>query len=343
MRSAIRYLVAAAALLAVLNVPSLSAAPGASTVKVMTQNMDAGTDFGLALAFVFSETPTVGIDLTYQELQQGHFAERAAILAGQIAASQPDLVSLQEVTNWHVIPTDETVDVDQLGLLLQALTDLGQHYSVVGDHLLTNLGAPMSDGRVLTYLDSDVVLKRDDAGLTITNPREGLFTHNLVIPGTPLGDLEFDQGWIALDVTRSGNTFTLVDTHLITTVPGLDLTDLQASQALDIAGLFGGLSDVVVAGDFNSNATHTPPEHTLSVQIMAQAGFTDTWPVANPGQPGFTWPLYVEDPLAVHPNGPFERIDFIFERGLGIEAVRRIGWTGAHASDHAGVIATLSF
>lgn len=343
MRFVTRNVVRSAAVLALISLSSLSAAPRTATVTVMTQNMDAGTDFGLALAFIFSPTPKVGIDLTYQEVQQGHFAERAAILAGQIAASQPDLVSLQEVTSWHVIPTDETVDVDQLGLLLQALTDLGQHYSVVGDHLLTNLGAPMTDGRVLTYLDSDVVLERDGAGLTITNLRDGLFTNNLVIPGTPLGDLEFDQGWIAADVTRSGDTFTLVDTHLITPVPGLDLTDLQSSQALDIAGLFGGLDHVVVAGDFNSNVTHTPPDHTLSVQIMAQAGFADTWPVANPGQPGFTWPLYVEDPLAAHPNGPFERIDFIFERGLGIESVRRIGWTGAHASDHAGVIAALSF
>jgi len=76
---------------------------------------------------------------------------------------------------------------------------------------------------------------------------------------------------------------------------------------------------------------------------MLASGLTDTWPAANHGNPGFTWPLYVEDPLAAHPEGPFERIDFIFERGLAINSVDRVGWTGLHASDHAGVVADLGF
>jgi endonuclease/exonuclease/phosphatase family metal-dependent hydrolase len=100
---------------------------------------------------------------------------------------------------------------------------------------------------------------------------------------------------------------------------------------------------VVVAGDFNSNVTHTPPEQTPSVGKMLTAGYIDTWPVVNHGNPGFTWPLYVEDPLAAHPEGPFERIDFIFERGFTIRSVDRIGWKAPHASDHAGVVATLAF
>jgi endonuclease/exonuclease/phosphatase family metal-dependent hydrolase len=76
---------------------------------------------------------------------------------------------------------------------------------------------------------------------------------------------------------------------------------------------------------------------------MLTFGFTDAWAAANHGQPGFTWPLYVEDPPAAHPNGPFERIDFIFERGFSIQSVDRIGWKAPHASDHAGVVAALTF
>ena len=72
---------------------------------------------------------------------------------------------------------------------------------------------------------------------------------------------------------------------------------------------------------------------------MLSSGFTDAWSTTNPGNPGFTWPLSVEDPLAGHPSGPFERIDFIFETGLAIQAVDRIGWKAPHASDHAGVVA----
>jgi hypothetical protein len=71
-----------------------------NTVKVMTQNMDAGTDLKLAVAYINTPTPTVGIDLTYQEILQSNFAARAAILAQEIASNKPDVVSLQEVTLW---------------------------------------------------------------------------------------------------------------------------------------------------------------------------------------------------------------------------------------------------
>jgi len=76
---------------------------------------------------------------------------------------------------------------------------------------------------------------------------------------------------------------------------------------------------------------------------MLTSGLTDAWPAVNHGNPGFTWPLYVEDPLAAHPKGPFERIDFIFERGFAIQSADRIGWKAPHASDHAGVVAALVF
>jgi hypothetical protein len=57
----------------------------------MTQNMDAGTDLGFALAYLNTSTPTVGIDLTYQEILQSDFAGRAAILssAGVVPVSDP--------------------------------------------------------------------------------------------------------------------------------------------------------------------------------------------------------------------------------------------------------------
>jgi hypothetical protein len=69
---------------------SMWAGPGDTTVTVMTQNMDAGTDLGFALACLNTSTPTVGIDLTYQELLQGNFAGCAAILAQEIAAAKPN-------------------------------------------------------------------------------------------------------------------------------------------------------------------------------------------------------------------------------------------------------------
>lgn len=316
-----------------------------TTVTVMTQNMDAGTDLKLALAYLNTSTPTVGIDLTYQEILQSNFPARAAILAQEIAATEPQLVSLQEVTLWSTGPdaANQSPLFDQLQLLLGALAAHGQNYSVVAVNPLTQIALPMSNGVWLGFLDRDAVLVRNDAGLDLSNVRQGTYGNHLTIP-SPLGGIDVPRGWIAADVTTNGTTFTFVDTHLESTYPGQPQVNLlQAAQAQELAILFSGTAHVVIAGDFNSNATPTPPEQTESAKIMLTYGFTDSWRTANHGNPGFTWPLYVEDPFAPHPQGPFERIDFIFESGFGIQSVDRIGLKAPHASDHAGVVAALTF
>jgi endonuclease/exonuclease/phosphatase family metal-dependent hydrolase len=316
-----------------------------ATVTVMTQNMDAGTDLGFVLAYLNTSTPTVGIDLTCQELPKSDFEGRATELARQIAEVKPDLISLQEVTLWSSGPDPYhlTPLFDQLALLLSALEGSGEEYVVLAVNPLTTAALPMSSGTWLGYLDRDVVLMRNRPGLTAANIRKNTFAAILTMP-TPLGELKAPQGWIAADVTVSGSTFTVVETHLQSMIPGHpEVAQLQVLQAQELASTDFGTNPVVIAGDFNSNATHTPPERTPSVAVMESAGYIDTWRAANRGNPGFTWPLYLEDPFRQHPNGPFERIDFIFQRGLGIQTVDRIGWKAPHASDHAGVVATLSF
>jgi endonuclease/exonuclease/phosphatase family metal-dependent hydrolase len=341
------FVLVSVAFLALLSIFCCSPAVGAAgtTVTVMTQNMDAGTDLKFALAYLNTSTPTIGIDLTYQEILQTNIPGRAAILAQEIAAIKPDLVSLQEVTLWSTGPdaTNQSPLFDQLQLLLGALAALGQNYSAIDVNPLTQIALPMSNGVWLGFVDRDAVLVRNDAGLDISNVRKGTYTNHLTIP-SPLGNIEIPRGWIAADITSGGNTFTFVGTHLESTYPGQPQVNLlQAAQAQELADLFSAVPHVIVAGDFNSNATHTPPEQTPSVKVMLAAGFTDSWPAAMRGIPGFTWPLYVEDPFAPHPQGPFERIDFIFQRGFGIQSIDRIGLKAPHASDHAGVAADLSF
>jgi endonuclease/exonuclease/phosphatase family metal-dependent hydrolase len=335
---------AVAVLLSLFSVGNAAYAAG-PTVTVMTQNMDAGTDLGFALAYLNTATPTVGIDLTYQEILQNNFAGRAAILAHEIAAAKPHMVSLQEVTLWTTgpDPVHQTPLFDQLQLLTGALAALGEDYSVVDVNQLTTIALPMSSGVWLGFVDRDVVLARNHAGLGIANVRKSTYVAELSFP-SPLGPIAVPRGWIAADVTLGSNTFTFVDTHLESTYPGQpQINLLQAAQAQELATLFSGIARVVIGGDFNSNATHTPPEQTPSVGIMLASGFTDSWSAANHGNPGFTWPLYVEDPLAAHPQGPFQRIDFIFNEGFAIQSVDRIGWKAPHASDHAGVVAVLIF
>ena len=134
---------------------AMRAEQGNPTVTVMTQNMDAGTDLGFALAYLNTATPTVGIDLTYEEILQGNFAGRAAILAQEIATAKPHMVSLQESTLWSTgqSPVQQTPLFDQLQLLLDDLAGLGQDYSVVAIQPLTSIALPMSSGVWLGFLD----------------------------------------------------------------------------------------------------------------------------------------------------------------------------------------------
>ena len=69
-----------------------------STLKVMTQNMDAGTDLGYALFGLQQPDPRPYIDLTLAEVDASFIPERARLLAAEIASRMPHLVALQEVT-----------------------------------------------------------------------------------------------------------------------------------------------------------------------------------------------------------------------------------------------------
>ena len=126
-------LVAAAAVLLVVFLASSTVYAADPKVIVVTRNMDAGTDLGFALAYLSTSTPTVGIGLTYQELLQSKFADRAAILAQEIALAKPHMIFLQEVTLWSTgpDPAHQAPLFDQLQLLLGALAAIGEDYSVV--------------------------------------------------------------------------------------------------------------------------------------------------------------------------------------------------------------------
>src|ERR1051325_455622 len=75
-----------------------------AAVRVMTKNMDSGTDFGFFFANL-QTNPQLGIQLTLQEFQKNNFPLRAALLAQEIAAADPQVVGLQEVTLLRTGPT----------------------------------------------------------------------------------------------------------------------------------------------------------------------------------------------------------------------------------------------
>src|SRR5262249_51924515 len=105
---------------------------------------------------------------------------------------------------------------------------------------------------------------------------------------------------------------------------------------------------VVLAGDFNSDANFgSGPDATPSAALIEAAGYADSWKLANPGDAGPTWPLYLEDqtpPAFFATSSPFERIDLFFSRGLQADSAQRVlapapPGLPSYGSDHAGVIA----
>ena len=315
---------------------------GSGTFTAMTKNMDAGTDFGFFFANL-QTNPALGVQLTFEEFMKNDFPGRAALLAQEIIAAGPQVVGLQEVTLLRSGPDPSNtpnVLIDQLQLLLGALAAEGHPYYLVGSQDLVDLAFPVAAGGAVRFTDRDAIIARADlpaSQLAVTNFQKHIYSTILSLPG-----LTVRRGWLSANVAIGSDAFLFVTTHLESSGglygnPAVDL--IQAAQAAELAATFATSSiPVVIAADFNSNATHTPPEQTLSVGIMLTTGYTDAWRAVHRGIPGFTWPLYIEDPLRPHPQGPFERIDFIFSLGVQPASAERTGLKAPQSADHAGVV-----
>ncbi len=318
--------------------PFASAAPAPRTLKVMTYNMDAGTDFIYFFALPFEQA----VQATYAELQATDFAGRAARLADPIAAGQPDLVSLQEATLWRTLSATgrPRVVADQLMLLMAALWSHHQFYRVVALQNLTTLTAPIGDGSYLSFLDRNVVLARATFGddeLRLTNIRSGRYQAT----SEPLPGFLQVNGWISLDAAIGGGKVRFFATHLESPTSTTDETQVLQGQEL-IQMMDASPFPVILAGDFNSDASGLGigPDQTPTAAMIVGAGYADVWPAFYPAAAGLTWPLFLEDVYA-GPSSPFERIDLVFAKGATPLGVQVVGTTQPFPSDHAGVLATL--
>jgi endonuclease/exonuclease/phosphatase family metal-dependent hydrolase len=321
-----------------------------AVVKIITQNVYAGTSLGFVVAL--GDAPE-SVDLTLAEIEASDIPRRADLLARKIAREKPDIVALQEVALWRTGPTPETathVLYDQLKLLLRALARHGAPFELVAVNTLTDLALSGSNG-ALRYTDRDAVLVRSDLR------RPAFYISNTQ---THIYDAAFDfqgllvvQGWISADVHMGDGHFRLVVTHLMSPVPGVpQATDVQVAQTNELIDTLQDLTfPVVLCGDFNSDAEFgNGPDATPSVDLIEAAGYSDTWRIANPGDPGYTWPLFLDDqfppPYFFDPFVPFERLDLFFSRDIRVISAKEVlapapsGTVPPFGSDHAGVIAT---
>jgi endonuclease/exonuclease/phosphatase family metal-dependent hydrolase len=307
-------------------------------LKIMTRNMDAGTDLNLIFAY-YPDIPS-GVSATLAQVISTDIPSRAQRLADEIRTNQPDFIALQEVTEWRTGGCGATtVLYDQLQLLVDALAARNMPYTPVAVDTLNAIEAPSLDGCV-RYTDRNALLVRSDlrSGIEVSNVQSYHYVHFLDL--STIGILGFPpvfHGYISADIKAGSDTFRLFNTHLESTYPFDPTGLLQVTQAGElIAALNATALPVVLCGDFNSNA-EAGPEQTASVGLILDAGFTDVWRLFNGPGTGFTWPLYFED-VASGPAIPNERIDLIFTRDVRAVRVDEIGASAPFASDHAGVV-----
>lgn len=320
-------------------------------VSVITRNLDAGSDFGYVLQAASDPNTTqlqllLAITNTYQEMIASNIPDRAVGIANEILVTQPSLIGLQEVTTLRTgsygRPAD-TVVVDGLQSLLQALQQKGLHYQAIAVQTNAVVDLPALDASynliTVGFTDYDVVLTRTDLPVSEFKVSNIDMQHySVILPFTVAGQtIPFLRGWIALRVKERGKEYKFVTTHLETFNP-----DIQAAQTNElISGPLTSNLPVILAGDLNSDANQPSWQNGPAFQILEAAGFQDVWSALHPLEAGLTWPLFAEDPQGAATLR--QRIDLIVTSRGGIksEAIGRTGLTSASdglwASDHTGV------
>ena len=344
--------VAAIAGLALAMLPQTSAAAAVppangahSFVTVMTRNMDEGTDFGYIMAAAGGQmTLADAIMATYQEVVASDVCGRAARIADEIAAAQPDLVSIQEAAVWtgpvpvNCLGAATPTTIDAEAALMHRLAADGASYRVVKslDEFNSSV-VPLPFG--LSFLDRDLLLARDepDNQLAVADVTAQHFSTLLPLPLAPGLTVTIFRGWISADVTVRGRTARVIATHLESFYE-----PVQEAQAAELVlGPAATSMPVILAGDLNTG----PGSAQMASYdfLTSTAGFTDTWAVTHPGEPGYTDGFYKEDPLT--PSVPSMRIDLVLVRGTNVPFGPKdflVGTEAPHPSDHAGVVAKVT-
>ena len=320
-----------------------------STLRVMTQNLYLGADLTPALAARNTQEFLGAVAGIYASSQANLFSVRAAAVAKEIDKHEPDLIGLQEVSQW--VPSGPGVPApeDYLRVLQRALAARGLDYEVASVStnavigpvpLVAPCGSTTVGACLITFTDRDVILvNRDTRGLRWWNPEHDNFTAQATFtPPVPGAEpLSFNRGWASIEGRFRGERFHFVNTHL--EVAGFAAVQ-QAQAAELLAGpAFGPGADLVV-GDINS----APGGSAMSPYALLTDRFRDAWSV-RPGDRGYTC---CQAPLLDNPTSQLdERIDVILSRGARPVAARVIGDTPFRRSpplwpaDHAGVVADL--
>jgi hypothetical protein len=330
----------------------------AGTLKVMTYNVNEGTDYLQVLSATNLTQFLLGVGQIITQVQGTNPPERMQAVAAQILAAKPTLVSLQEVDQWYLGTFNPltgtcgtmTLEYDMLQELTNALAAQGGHYQVVEQ--VPEITLPATPGLILpgTFLctavtDNNVILARTDLNprsFQWSNPQSGQFAAFVPFT-TPNGTtVPITRSWASVDVQFHASRFRFIGTHLESFVP-----IVREAQGAELrAGPAVTSLPVIVAMDSNAQAFPLPQDPTY-VDFMA-SGYNDVWQEVYPSVPGLTCCQNESD------NNPvselYQRIDLILTfgniEGQNIALFGAVPSTrtpdGLWPSDHAGVAAQVT-
>ena len=319
-------------------------------ITVLTRNLYVGSSYSHILDATDAPGFIQGATVFWSHVQQTNFAARAERLADEIAATDPDLIGLQEVSLFRTqVPRDPLspatdIAFDYLQILRDELAERGLSYAVVSTVTDLDAEAPVFGGPTglidVRLTDRDVVLARTDVPqLKISAATSGNYVARVVL-NSPVGPIPTPRGWNAVDGMLRGERFRFVNTHL----EPEDQPEVQVAQAEEL--LSGPLATdlpVIAVGDYNSAADGST---TTTYGLLIGAGLADAWTALRRKEAGFTC---CQAELLGNPSSQLNRrIDLVLTRG-GPKA-KNISLTGADPServaglwpsDHAGVVSTI--
>jgi hypothetical protein len=327
---------------------------GNGKLRVMTYNVDEGTDYIEALSATNFSQFLAGVTTDLTNVRATNPPDRAQAIARQIGKARPTLVSLEELTQWRTCPTvnfqtcaaPQTLEFDLLQLIMDALQQQGQPYKVVVATTAFDLAAPSSLGLIVEATNRIAILARSDIDpgvFQLSNVQTAQFvaTFTPVVVGIPF---PVHRAWASVDVKFHETNFRYIAAHL----EAFDPT-IQAAQGQELlTGPANTSLPVVIAMDSNSKANPPADPTTATYENFLNNGFTDAWTATNEGEPGLTC---CQDPLLRNPvSSVTQRIDLILlHGGLSAEESKLFGGdpadrtaSGLWPSDHLGVAAKLN-
>jgi hypothetical protein len=324
--------------------PAPTSADDGHRLRVMIQNLYAGSFFQEINAAKTPSEIIAAATLTYQHILATRPAERAVVIADKIAKLRPDFVSLHQAailrTGALNAPPATAVTFDLLQTLLGELAAKGLRYEAVAVRPGIDAETPTALGFNIRLALRDVLIVRadlleeDDVKLSNLQIRQYIAASN---------DTE---GYSSFDVTWRGRQFRLVTTHFA-------LLSFAVPQALELVRTAANTTlPVVLIADCNCNPDNpTDPifQNYPAYLLLKNAGFVDVFRTARPNDPGFTC-CHDENLLNVTSTLMSHRIDLVQFRGpFMIEDVQVVNASpadhtrlGLWPSDHAGVVATLT-